>query len=364
MKPDDLGFLYPEIDTAKCIKCNLCDTVCSFNPHYDISSNFDQPQAYAVRHKNISEIETSRSGAAFIAISDLILNAGGVVYGAAFEDHFKVVHKRASSRKERDEFKGSKYVQSELGNTFKEILSDLRNDKTVMFSGTPCQTSGLRSFLKKANAPTDNLYLIDIVCHGVPAPYIWRDYLLFTEKSQGQKATQVSFRDKSDHGWGAHYESFTFNNKKKYKDTYSYLFNAKIMFRHSCGKCYFANLARPSDITIADFWGWEKVDKSLNQDNKGISLVLVNSEKGAKLFAEVSKDINKLPVVPEQYLQPNLIAPTKINPSRDLFESEYKKYGFKHVAKKFGNTALLFKLRSLTQRIRRVLMRLLRHTFN
>lgn len=208
MKPDVLGFLYPKVNKDKCVECGLCEKVCAFNSHYDTSLNLPQPTAYAARHKDAAEIETSRSGAAFIAISDYILEQGGVVYGAGYADHFRVVHKRATNREERDEFKGSKYVQSDLTGVFKQVKQDLREGHTVLFSGTPCQTSGLASYIGKRLR--ENLFLVDIVCHGVPSPYMWRDYLAYLERKQGSPICWVNFRDKQMYGWGAHHETFKF----------------------------------------------------------------------------------------------------------------------------------------------------------
>lgn len=208
MQPDALGFLYPKVDETKCVECGLCEKVCAFNDNYDKSLNLPKPDAYAARHKNMAEVETSRSGAAFIAISDWILKHGGVVYGAGYADHFRVVHKRATTKAERDEFKGSKYVQSDLTGVFKQVKEDLRNGMIVLFSGTPCQTSGLNSYVGKKLR--ENLYLVDIVCHGASGPYIWRDYLAYLEKKQGSEICWVNFRDKQKYGWGAHKETFKF----------------------------------------------------------------------------------------------------------------------------------------------------------
>lgn len=222
---------------------------------------------------------TSRSGAVFIALSDWILAQGGTVYGAGYADHFRVVHKRAATPKERDEFKGSKYVQSDPGNVFAQVRADLEQGRHVLFSGTPCQTAGLRSVLDLQHAPTEKLWLVDLVCHGVPAPYVWRDYLAYVEHRQGEQALAVDFRDKSRLGWSAHEESFLFPKGKAIRRTYTDLFNKDIMFRLSCGVCPFACQQRPSDLTIGDFWGWEKVDAGFNADNRGVSLLLINTEK-------------------------------------------------------------------------------------
>ena len=147
MRADRMGFLYPTVDTSKCVECGLCETICQFNKNYDKTYNLDNPIAYAVRHKNPDEILKSRSGAAFVAISDFILDQGGVIYGAGYKDHFTVSHQRATSKAERDLFRGSKYVQSDLTDIFYNVKKDLQDGKIVLFTGTPCQTSGLRSFI-------------------------------------------------------------------------------------------------------------------------------------------------------------------------------------------------------------------------
>ena len=208
MEPDALGFLYPKVDESKCVECGLCEKVCAFNENYDKTLNLPKPDAYAARHKDMDEVMKSRSGAAFVAISDYILEQGGVVYGAGYKDHFRVAHKRATTKVERDEFRGSKYVQSDLTGVFRMVKQDLKNGLTVLFSGTPCQTSGLNSYVGKKLR--ENLVLIDIVCHGVPGPYIWRDYLAYLEKKQGDTITMVNFRDKEVVGWKAHRETFKF----------------------------------------------------------------------------------------------------------------------------------------------------------
>lgn len=210
MVPDKMGFLYPQVDVQKCVACGLCEKVCSFNANYDVKDNLETPIAYGARHKNMHEVETSRSGAVFIAISDYILEHGGVVYGAGYADHFRVVHKRAENKEERNEFKGSKYVQSDMNTVFRQVKADLHDGLTVLFSGTPCQTSGLNSFVGRKLRK--NLFLLDIVCHGVPSPYIWRDYLAYLERKQGSSICWVNFRDKQEFGWTAHQETFRFKN--------------------------------------------------------------------------------------------------------------------------------------------------------
>lgn len=336
MKPDVLGFLYPEVDKAKCIDCGLCDNICAFNDNYDKSLNLSQPIAYAARHKVMSEMMKSRSGGAFAVLSDYVLDNGGVVYGAGYDGHFVVTHKRATTKEERDEFRGSKYVQSDLTGVFRQVKEDLKNGLMVMFSGTPCQTSGLNSFVGKVLRK--NLYLVDIVCHGVPGPYIWKDYLKYVESKYNRKITSVNFRDKARFGWNDHKETFTFDgtNKEYSFDVYSYMFNQCISYRLSCGICHFTNLTRPSDISIADYWGYERTDATFANDDKGCSLVLCNTEKGKKLFDAVKDKINIIPAKLENVIQHNLQMPAVLHKDRLKFESYYGKEGFEKTMKKFA----------------------------
>lgn len=329
MKPDALGFLYPEVDYSKCVECGLCKKVCSFNDNYDTSLNLPEPIAYGARHQDIDEVMRSRSGAVFVAVSDYILENGGVIYGAGYTDHFRVVHKRATTKEGRDEFRGSKYVQSDMNTVFRQVKKDLKEGLTVLFSGTPCQTSGLNSYV--GNKLRENLILIDLVCHGVPGPYLWRDYIAYLEKKEGASIIWVNFRDKEQFGWEAHRETFKFNGGGKMWYTKS--FYQHIMFRHSCGNCHFCNTKRPSDITIADFWGWQKQDSNINSDNKGLNLVLVNTPKGREIFEAIKDKLEVIDASPEAYLQPNLRQPSRIHKKRMKFERDYINKGFEYVYK-------------------------------
>ena len=358
MEPDALGFLYPKVDESKCTNCGLCEKVCAFNDNYDKSLNLPKPDAYAARHKDMDEVMKSRSGAAFVALSDYILEQGGVVYGAGYKDHFRVAHKRATTKEERDEFRGSKYVQSDLTGVFRMVKQDLKNGLTVLFSGTPCQTSGLNSYVGKKLR--ENLVLIDIVCHGVPGPFLWRDYLRYIEKKQGDIISVVNFRDKEEFGWKAHHETFKFVNGGG-KMIFTDLFYKHIMFRHSCGKCHFCNTTRPSDITLADFWGWEKTDPNINKDDKGVSLVLVNTPKGREIFGAVKDKLNIIPAELENCLQPNLQRPSGIHPKRMDFERDYVKHGYKYVMCKYGDSGWRYKVRKFKQRLKNKIKRLIKN---
>ena len=347
MQPDRLGFCYPVVDEAVCTDCGICEAVCPFHPS---AEDIDLPLPYAVRHRDMQQVAVSQSGAAFIALSDWVLEQGGIVYGVGYAEGFRVVHKRAVTSEERDEFRGSKYVQSDLNNVFKQVKQDLKAGKAVLFSGTPCQTAGLNAYIGKQLR--SNLYLVDIVCHGVPAPYIWRDYLVYLERKYKNKIVKVDFRNKQLFGWHDHRETFVFSDgKMKCEKSFTYLFYKHIIFRKSCSNCPFTNFNRPSDITIADFWGWDKVDFKLNSDDKGISLILINTNKGKHTFEKIQNNINFVEIDLKNCSQPNLEHPSEPHPLRDKFEKDYIKHGFKYILKKYGDKSYRYKFEILHRKI-------------
>lgn len=352
MKPDTLGFVYPQIDEEKCIDCGLCDNVCSFNDKYDISQNFDIPMAYAARHKDIMEVMKSRSGAAFAAISDYILDMGGVVYGAGYKNHFQVVHKKASSKCERDEFRGSKYVQSCLEGIFRDVKSELMKGTLVLFSGTPCQAAGLKSYI--GGNLNNHLYLVDIICHGVPGPLYWKDFISYIEKKRKSRLTFVDFRDKDLYGWTNHKETFKFDNDEN-KVSFKFPYYNHVSFRYSCNVCHYTNLKRPSDITLGDYWGWERTDSSINKDDKGCSLVLCNTEKGLQLFEAIKDKMQVVPADLKNIMQTHLSRPVGIHPQRAIFEEAYAKHGFEYAIQIVGLAGWRFYLKYYKHKIRTLL---------
>lgn len=328
--PDALGFLYPYVDKDKCVDCGLCDIVCQFNSNYKRPIDYVMPSVFMARHKDINQVERSQSGACFIALTDWILDMGGVVYGAGFGKHFKVMHSRAVTKEERDRFRGSKYAQSELCDIFLSVKKDLDDNRLVLFSGTPCQTSGLLGIIKENRRK--NLFLVDIICHGVASPKVWNDYVNYIEKKEGLNLISVSFRDKAIFGWsGLHKESFTFSNRVI--KTYPIVFYQPYLLRYSCYNCPYTNLQRPSDITLGDFWGWQRVNNEMNKDDKGVSLVLCNSNKGLFLFKQIKDDLKVIPTDIEHCIQPNLLRPTEQDCRRKDFEEDYINIGFKALIK-------------------------------
>ncbi len=358
MRPDTLGFLYPQVDVDLCVNCGLCEKVCNFREDYPTPHNFLSPIPYGVRLKNMDEVMKSRSGGAFKAFSDWILSKNGVIYGAGFKEHFKVAHCRATTAEERDIMRGSKYVQSDLTGVFRSVKNDLAEGKWVLFSGTPCQTSGLQSFIPQKLQT--NLLIVDIVCHGVPSPQFWKDYVDYIEEKHDDKIIKVYFRDKERYGWAAHRETFLFHKTVTTSTIFTYLFYQHIMLRESCEKCHFTNTRRPSDLTLADFWGWEKTDCEINRDDKGLSLILVNTPKGKTVFKEVSDELIIINPKLENCLQAHLLHPTTPHPQRQKFVSDYERYGFKYVISRYGNIGWRYHIKNFSFRVIRKLKHILK----
>lgn len=335
MQSDKEGFLYPHINDELCVNCGLCKKVCTFQNGYDKEKSAEVPAGYAIKHKNEDIRANSRSGGMFTALSDHILDTlGGVVYGAGYEEHFKVVHKCAHTKEERDEFRGSKYVQSDMNGCFREIKERLKNNETVLFSGTACQTAALRQYC--GEKLEKNLYLVDIVCHGVPSPMIWQDFLKTREKEFHGKVEKVDFRNKRKFGWNTHHETIVIKGKEISSRIYTKLFYKDAMLRPSCYQCIYTNKQRPSDVTLADFWGHEKAVPEFHTDNKGLSLVLGNTEKGRKWIESVLDSVDYIDVTGYPYRHTNMKRPTTRPEDREQVWEEYFDKGFVHVAEKYA----------------------------
>lgn len=284
MMEDQEGFLYPKIDQSKCIQCGLCQKVCKVMECKNIEENV---QAFSCVNKNDEIRVNSSSGGLFSAIAEAIINMGGVVFGAAYADDFTVRHICVNNITDLSKLRGSKYVQSTIGDVFSKVKSYLEQDKYVFFAGTPCQVNGLLSYLKKSY---DKLYTQDIICHGVGSPLVWRKYLSKRIEDAGNSdILSVSMRDKT-YGWRRFYMRIDFINGTRYHkrqdvDTYLNGFICNLFLRPSCYKCEHKHFPRNSDFTIADFWNIDVVMKK-NDDNIGTSLMLINTEKGRVLFEQ------------------------------------------------------------------------------
>lgn len=331
MKADKEGFLYPEINQERCVGCRQCQDVCAFSSgEAQLSGN--PLKAIVAYHKNPYIRIKSRSGAVFVAVSDYILKKKGVVYGAEFADDFSVRHGRAKNKTERDKFCGSKYVQSDTENTFMQVLGDLKEGRQVLYSGTACQIAGLKQFLEKKGVvfPTDKLITVDIVCHGVMSPLLWKKNLEEMSECIKGSIDTVQFRDKQ-FGWDSHIETYSSNQEKLQSKRYTSIFYSHNALRPSCYHCPYASVARGSDITLADAWGVKKVAPEWDS-TKGISLVLVNTDNGMRLIDNVSENIIMKEVALSKMLQPNLLGPTKQPNSRNEFWKLFETKGYTYVA--------------------------------
>ena len=334
MTPDVMGFLYPVVDTSLCVECGLCEKVCQFHEGYDRYANYDIPIVFGCRHKDEAELVRSQSGAAAWAIMQTFLQEPGVVYGVGYESVTHIVHKRATTLEECQEFRGSKYVQSNLRGVFQQVKDDLKADHRVLFFGTGCQVSGLKSFLPLPLH--DNLFVVDIVCHATPSPAFWKAYVQYMEKKYNSTITKVDFRDQT-FGWHSHEESFFFSNDKKVSShIFRSLFYDHLIVRNSCLNCHFTNFKRVSDITLSDFWGWENHYKEWN-DNKGVSLFLVNSDKGKQMFDKCQPFLSFIESDMDKCVQPQLQHPAEQPVDYLIVPQLFQEKGFKGVARKYGH---------------------------
>lgn len=294
MLPDDEGFIYPKLNLDKCIDCHLCEKVCPVLTPLD---GRNRPiKVYGCKSKDKDIQLKSSSGGAFSVLADSILSQGGLIFGAIFDESFKVVHS-CTDRKERiDAFRRSKYVQSDTLHTFTSVKEALSSGREVLFCGTPCQIKGLKLFLQK---PFDNLTTVDIICHGVPSPKVWHDYIDALGKKMGSdyKLSSVNFRSKKAGGWKRFAIELVFSSEsgKSAKrviqhprdNTFYQLFFQNISLRPACYQCPAKGFTSGSDLTLADFWGIEKTAPQFDDDN-GVSLVFVNTRKGSSLTDALS----------------------------------------------------------------------------
>ena len=325
------GFLYPKIDTKVCVNCGLCEKICPVikekNQEQQNQEQQNHPTTYAASILNEEVRKNSSSGGIFTVIAEQIIESNGMVYGAAFSEDLSVKHIGVTNTSDLDKLRRSKYVQSDLNGCFKEIKEQLENNTTVLFSGTPCQVGGLLSYLQK---PYENLITLDFVCHGVPSPKVWEEYLSYQEKAYNSKIIEVNFRDKSK-GWKTSSISLVFKNGKNYKkgfgeDTYMKAFLSNISLRSSCYGCKYKSTNRKSDLTLADYWGIDKVNPSLD-DNKGLSMVLVQSKKGEELL---NKARNSITLTETDVTEVFTYNPCII---KSVYEHNFRQYFFNRLGK-------------------------------
>ena len=332
--PNSEGFLYPAIDTAKCTNCALCEKVCPI----DAEQCGHVQQTLAVQYQDESLMD-SASGGVFKALADYVIDSGGYVAGCVFDEKFNAKHILSNSREDVRRMQGSKYVQSEIGEVFRQIRQRLREGVLVLFSGTPCQVAGLKGFLMK---DFDNLITVDLICHGVPSPKLLQNYLDSTHRPKG-KVTDFKFRNKRRNGWCSQGSVTVENNGKvKTKRTspftdsyYYYYYLANDVSRLCCYECKYSSTSRVGDITIGDYWNLQNILPDFDCC-EGASVALINSEKGRKLISEI-KDCLR---VAETNLREavdangNLSAPCVMPDKRRTIYKEIEADGYRAVAKR------------------------------
>lgn len=361
IKMNEEGFYVTEIDVSKCVNCGLCKSVCPMlnNEIYDKSEFID---AYAAYSKSNDLRMNSTSGGIFTSVAEGFINkCEGVVFGVWLNQKKEAVHIRVENCEELHKLRGSKYIQSKVGNTFIEVKDLLTEGRYVLFSGTPCQIEGLRRFLRK---DYEKLFTIDLICHGVPSPGMFKDYIAFLEKRYNN-ILEYKFRQKNVNKTGQSYDTrivYNKNNKHRIKmlcgddDIYTINFLGNALQNRSCFECKFASLKRCSDLTLGDYWGVEEGHEELSDIN-GVSLVLVNTQKGEFLL-DIAKDLMYLTkTTKEKILKKNLQLknPPQMSPRRSLIYKNYKtnKFGYKFYYRYFMGRKMLVYL--LKRKVRKVI---------
>ncbi len=299
-----------------------------------------------------------RNDCLYTAISDYVLSEGGSCFGTVFTDTKDVIFQKAVNKQERDSFLGSKYVQSSIGTAYIEIGKELKNHEKVLFTGTPCQVSGLKHYLKAKKISTERLLTVDLLCHGTPSPKIWKDYVRFLENKNNARMTSYTFRNK-DKGWAGYHVKAEYDNgnsecESREELTFLTIFSMDVALRPSCYECPYACRERCGDITLGDYWGIHQLDETF-ADNKGVSLVIPNNNLGEKLISSIFKNPLYKWKEYSNVNQPNLEHPTLKNLVTDMFWKDYQMKGFLWIIKNYGgynNTSIVNKIcRSLAYRI-------------
>lgn len=354
MKEDNEGFLYPEIvKRDKCTECRLCIKVCPLKK----TLNEVNPEVYACFNRDYDVRQNSSSGGIFTLLAEVILKENGLVYGAKFDEKFRVYHQGVDNVKDLKTLRGSKYVQSDLRLCFKEIRKYLQEGKKILFSGTPCEVAGLNSYLRKRY---ENLYTVDLACHGVPSPMIFEKYKEYLESKNKSQTKNINFRSKED-GWTNYKIKFSFSNGKVfseygYENLYMKGFIRNLYVRPSCTSCKFKCFKSGSDITLADFWGVENYFANL-KDNKGISLIFINSDGGKVLYNRISSSIVFYETSIEDAVQynPCIIEAVSRNKKSSKFYKEVNLDNFNFLVQKYTKDKKEGKMRYYIRAARNIL---------
>lgn len=342
MVRDCEGFLYPTVNEKNCIDCGLCEKKCPVVVQDNINT-FTETEAFAAKTSSDEIRGKSSSGGIFSELATWVLQQGGVVFGAGFDEQFGVHHICVKTESDLSKLRGSKYLQSSIGQSYVEVKTRLESQQWVLFSGTPCQIAGLYAFLGK---DFNRLITQDIICHGVPSPNVWKEYLSYRcKRSRNKMVTDVNFRDKST-GWKNYSLTIKYGGGDVYscpasKDFMMRAFLKNLCLRPSCYRCAFKQSVKLSDVTLADFWGIENVMPEWNKE-QGVSLMLLNSPKGKMIFSEIQSQIIAVPVERDEALKynPSATHSSPKPPLRDAFMLCVEQKGFYRAAKKYLNISL------------------------
>lgn len=329
MKKSFDGCYYPAINHTDCIKCGKCKQICPIRNYNNQSEKEDYLNTYAGYAAEDRIREASSSGGIFSLAAEWFIAKDGWIFGAAYQNN-KVIHTVGTCKEEVERLKGSKYVQSDIGYTYQEAETALKNGKYVLFTGLPCQIAGLKAYLGKEY---EKLYTIDLICHGVGAPLIWDKYIkTFHHKKH---IISINFKNK-EHGWNHEQLVIKYENEKEYRkfpleDCYTYGFNKNIFLRPSCYECKYKGTNRKSDLTIGDAWGVEHYAPRF-RDDKGCSLIFIHSNKGREIFENIESRLNYVAVNAQKAIQFNqrMISSVDMNPEREMFYNDLRKYSFRY----------------------------------
>ncbi len=284
MVEDQEGFLYPEIDKDKCINCNKCKNICS-----NYNTSLGNENVYVAINKNEKELEESSSGGMFYILARYVIEKKGVVFGVEYDENLKVRHNSYETLEECKRFQGSKYVRSDINDSYRKVEEFLKDDRYVLFTGTPCQCNALKTYLVKEY---EKLILCDIICHANPSQKVFDKYKNEIENSRNKKIKMIYFRTK-DNGWRNQTPIIEYmDNEKEEEKTFFSAFVKELINRPSCHSCVFSSSNRVTDFSIGDFWGIEKVMPEVEDKDTGISLFMVNSKKASEVFDSVKEYIN------------------------------------------------------------------------
>lgn len=336
MKEDDEGFITPKVDEERCIKCGLCKKTCGQIDRFYNKNNLEERKFLGVRPKEKEIAKNSTSGGIAYLISKMVIEENGIVFGSAYDENLMPYQKYVKDKKELQQLRGSKYVTSDTKKTFSQVKEFLEEGKKILYIGVPCQIGGLKKFLKK---DYENLYTIDIICHGVPSQKIFKKYLENEEKKLREKIISYTARSKSKVAWGMGYcAEIKTKNKIKYKkaDFDPYYTAFLKVNRECCYECKYANLDRIGDITLGDLWGIEQFDYDF-YDKNGVSLAIVNTIKGEKIFNKV-KNLVEYRQYNEQQVTKfngNLKHPTTRPQNREIIYKQLDEMSFEEYSKKY-----------------------------